>query len=54
MDARHAGRSCLAAITMVWKISIHCAMASGSVAILALAYAALVWVTAPAGTGSVR
>jgi membrane-associated phospholipid phosphatase len=88
----------LAAITTVWKISIHCAVASGSVAILALtygpaalggyvlvallgwsrvaakdhtvaqvvagsvlgagaaalAYAAVVWVTAPAGTGSVR
>jgi membrane-associated phospholipid phosphatase len=28
----------LAAITTVWKISIHCAVASGSVAILALIY----------------
>jgi membrane-associated phospholipid phosphatase len=28
----------LAAITLVWKISIHCAVASGSVTILALAY----------------
>ncbi|MGH3182632.1 MAG: hypothetical protein ACRDOE_12105, partial [Streptosporangiaceae bacterium] len=28
----------LAAITIVWKISIHCAVASGSVAILALTY----------------
>ncbi|HEY6310240.1 MAG TPA: hypothetical protein VIY52_05465 [Streptosporangiaceae bacterium] len=28
----------LAAITTVWKISIHCAVASGSVAILALLY----------------
>jgi membrane-associated phospholipid phosphatase len=28
----------LAAITTVWKISIHCAVASGSVAILALTY----------------
>ena len=28
----------LAAITVVWKISIHCATASGSVAILALLY----------------
>jgi len=28
----------LALITMVWKISIHCAVASGSVAILALTY----------------
>jgi hypothetical protein len=32
----------LAAITMVWKISIHCAVASGSVTILALAYGPLV------------
>ena len=32
----------LAAITMVWKISIHCAVASGSVVILALAYGPLV------------
>jgi membrane-associated phospholipid phosphatase len=88
----------LAGITTMWKISIHCAVASGSVAILALtygplalagyvlvallgwsrvavkdhtvtqvvagsvlgagagvlAYAALVWLTAPAGAGSVR
>ena len=28
----------LALVTMVWKISIHCAVASGSVAILALFY----------------
>ena len=28
----------LAAITTVWKISIHCAVASGSVAVLALTY----------------
>jgi hypothetical protein len=28
----------LAAVTAVWKISIHCAVASGSVAILALSY----------------
>ncbi len=32
----------LAAITMAWKISIHCAVASGSVAILALSYGPLV------------
>lgn len=32
----------LAAITTVWKISIHCAVASGSVTILALIYGA--WV----------
>ena len=32
----------LAAITAVWKISIHCAVASGSVAILALIYGPLV------------
>ena len=88
----------LAGITTMWKISIHCAVASGSVAILALtygpvalagyvlvallgwsrvavkdhtitqvvagsvlgagagllAYAALVWLTAPAAAGSVR
>jgi hypothetical protein len=31
----------LAAITLVWKISIHCAVASGSVAILALTYGPL-------------
>ncbi len=34
----------LAAITMVWKISIHCAVASGSVTILALAFGPLVLV----------
>jgi len=34
----------LAAITFVWKISIHCAVASGSVAILALAYGPVVLV----------
>jgi membrane-associated phospholipid phosphatase len=32
----------LAIITTVWKISIHCAVASGSVAILALTYGVLV------------
>jgi membrane-associated phospholipid phosphatase len=32
----------LAVITTVWKISIHCAVASGSVAILALTYGPLV------------
>ena len=32
----------LAAITTVWKISIHCAVASGSVAILAFTYGPLV------------
>ena len=32
----------LAAITVVWKISIHCAVASGSVAILALSFGPLV------------
>ena len=32
----------LAVITLVWKISIHCAVASGSVTILALAYGPLV------------
>ncbi len=32
----------LAAITTVWKISIHCAVASGSVTILALIYGPLV------------
>jgi membrane-associated phospholipid phosphatase len=32
----------LAAITTVWKISIHCAVASGSVAILTLTYGLLV------------
>ena len=32
----------LVAITLVWKISIHCAVASGSVAILALTYGPLV------------
>jgi membrane-associated phospholipid phosphatase len=32
----------LALITTVWKISIHCAVASGSVAILALMYGPLV------------
>jgi membrane-associated phospholipid phosphatase len=31
----------LAAITTAWKISIHCAVASGSVAILALTYGPL-------------
>ena len=32
----------LAAITFAWKISIHCAVASGSVAILALSFGPLV------------
>ena len=32
----------LAAITTVWKISIHCAVASGSVTILALTFGPLV------------
>ena len=32
----------LAVITMVWKISIHCAVASGSVTILALSFGPLV------------
>jgi membrane-associated phospholipid phosphatase len=32
----------LAAITFVWKISIHCAVAAGSVAILAFTYGPLV------------
>jgi membrane-associated phospholipid phosphatase len=32
----------LAAITVAWKISIHCAVASGSVAILAFTYGPLV------------
>jgi hypothetical protein len=32
----------LALITTVWKISIHCAVASGSVTILALMYGPLV------------
>ena len=46
----------LAAITMVWKISIHCAVASGSVTILALAYGPLVlavtcWSGCSAGPG---
>ena len=33
-----ASVAALAAITLVWKISIHCAVASGSVTILALTY----------------
>jgi hypothetical protein len=33
----------LAAITLVWKISIHCAVAAGSVTILALVYGPLVF-----------
>ena len=37
----------LAAITTVWKISIHCAVASGSVAILALTYGPLLLVCYP-------
>jgi membrane-associated phospholipid phosphatase len=32
----------LAVITTVWKISIHCAVASGSVAVLALTYGPVV------------
>ena len=32
----------LALVTVVWKISIHCAVASGSVAVLALTYGPLV------------
>jgi membrane-associated phospholipid phosphatase len=32
----------LAAITLAWKVSIHCAVASGSVAILALSFGPLV------------
>jgi membrane-associated phospholipid phosphatase len=32
----------LAAVTVVWKISIHCAVASGSVTILALSFGPLV------------
>jgi membrane-associated phospholipid phosphatase len=37
-----ASVAALAAVTTVWKISIHCAVASGSVAILALTYGPLV------------
>ena len=37
-----ASVAALAAVTLVWKISIHCAVASGSVAILALTYGPLV------------
>ena len=37
-----ASLAVLAAITTVWKISIHCAVASGSVAILAFTYGPLV------------
>jgi membrane-associated phospholipid phosphatase len=37
-----ASVAALAAITTVWKISIHCAVASGSVAILAFTYGPLV------------
>ncbi len=33
----------LAAVTTMWKISIHCAVASGSVVILALSFGPLVW-----------
>ena len=33
----------LAAITLVWKISIHCAVAAGSVTVLALVYGPLVF-----------
>jgi membrane-associated phospholipid phosphatase len=38
-----ASLALLAAVTTVWKISIHCAVASGSVAILALSFGRLVW-----------
>ncbi len=38
-----ASLALLAAITTVWKISIHCAVASGSVVILALSFGPLVW-----------
>jgi hypothetical protein len=37
-----ASVAALALVTMVWKISIHCAVASGSVAILAFTYGPLV------------
>ena len=37
-----ASVAALAGITLVWKISIHCAVASGSVAILAFTYGPLV------------
>jgi len=37
-----ASVAALALVTMAWKISIHCAVASGSVAILALTYGPLV------------
>jgi len=37
-----ASVAALAAITLVWKISIHCAVAAGSVTILALVYGPLV------------
>jgi membrane-associated phospholipid phosphatase len=33
-----ASVAALAAVTVVWKISIHCAVAAGSVTILALLY----------------
>ena len=39
----------LAAITTVWKISIHCAVASGSVTILALLFGAVAGPGVPAG-----
>ena len=38
-----ASVAALAAITLVWKISIHCAVAAGSVTILALVYGPLVF-----------
>jgi hypothetical protein len=38
-----ASLAVLAAVTTVWKISIHCAVASGSVTILALSFGWLVW-----------
>jgi hypothetical protein len=37
-----ASVAALAAVTLVWKISIHCAVAAGSVTILAFAYGPLV------------
>jgi membrane-associated phospholipid phosphatase len=37
-----ASVAALAAITLVWKISIHCAVAAGSVTVLALVYGPLV------------
>jgi membrane-associated phospholipid phosphatase len=39
-----ASVAALAAVTLVWKISIHCAVAAGSVTILAFVYGPLVLV----------